>query len=59
MSTPSADSELRAAIEALVTTGGPAFGREAKPSWIDSGKVRDENVVIGPLEVKETVPEKK
>lgn len=58
-STSSAGIDLAGAIEPLVTTGGPAFGRSAKPTWVDSGKVRDESVVLAPLEVKETVPEKK
>jgi hypothetical protein len=59
MSTASAGVDLTEAIPALVTSGGPAFGRKAHPAWINSGKVKDENVVIAPLEVKETVPDKK
>ena len=55
----SADTDLAGAIEPLVATAAPAFGREARPTWTDSGKVRDESVRIAPLEVKETVPEKK
>ncbi len=58
-SLPSSDTDLAGAIEPLVATAAPAFGREARPTWVDSGKVRDESVVIAPLEVKETVPEKK
>jgi hypothetical protein len=60
MSTPSAHIDLAEVIPVLVTTGGPAYGREAFPKWIDSGKpVREESIKIAPLEVKETVPEKK
>jgi hypothetical protein len=51
--------DLAEVIEPLITTGGPAFGREARPSWVDSGKVRDGSVIIAPFEVKETVPEKR
>jgi hypothetical protein len=58
-STPSASIDLRGAIAALVLTAEPAFGREAAPSWIDSGKVRQGTVTVAPFEVKETVPEKK
>lgn len=58
-SLPAADTDLAGAIEPLVATAAPAFGREARPSWIDSGKVKDESVIIAPFEVKETVPEKK
>lgn len=61
MSTPSSRNvSLGDVIPALVTSGGPAYGREAKPTWVDSGKpVKDEKVIIAPLEVKETVPQKK
>lgn len=60
MSTPSARTDLAAVIPALVTTGGPAFGRKAQPDWVDSGKkVKQESVIVAPFEVKETVPEKK
>lgn len=60
MSTPSKRIDLADVIPALVTTGVPAYGREAFPKWIDSGKPqREESIKIGPLEVKETVPEKK
>lgn len=59
-STPSSGTDLIGAIGPLVTTAGPAFGRSAKPTWIDSGKpTKDTNVIIAPFEVKETVPEKK
>ncbi len=58
-STPASRVDLAGAIEALVVTAGPAFGRDAAPSWIDSGKVRNESVTIAPFEVKETVPDKK
>jgi hypothetical protein len=60
MSTPSQNVDLADVIPALVTSGGPAYGRDAQPKWIDSGKpVREEKVIIAPFEVKETVPEKK
>jgi len=59
MSMPSAGVDLAAAIPALVTTGGPAFGRDALPAWIDSSKMQDEHVKLAPLEVIGVVPEKK
>lgn len=60
MSTPSRHIDLADVLPALVTTGVPAYGREAFPKWIDSGKTqREESIRIAPLEVKETVPEKK
>ena len=58
-STPSASVTLADVIEPLIVTAGPAFGREAAPAWIDSGKVRNESVKVAPFEVKETVPDKK
>jgi len=59
MSMPSAGVDLAAAIPALVTTGGPAFGRNALPAWIDSSKMQEEHVILAPLEVKGVVPEEK
>jgi hypothetical protein len=58
-SLPASDTDLAGAIEPLVLTAGPAFGREALPAWIKSDKVKDESVIIAPFEVKETVPEQK
>lgn len=59
MSTPSSSGDLTEVLAALVTTGGSAFGRDAKPAWVDTGKAREGTVNIAPLEVKETLPDKK
>lgn len=59
MSTAAVGTDLPSVIPALAASGRPAFGRDTTPDWVDSGKVREESVIIAPLEVKGTVPEKK
>jgi hypothetical protein len=60
MSTPSLGTNLTAVIPALVASGAPAFGQDTVPAVIDSSKAMQEGkVILGPLELKETLPEKK
>ncbi|MDI1319465.1 MAG: hypothetical protein PSW75_04620, partial [bacterium] len=57
MSTESVGTDLSSVIPALITSGGPAFGRDTTPDWIDSGKPQKvERVILGPTEIKEYVP---
>lgn len=60
MSTASVGTDLPSVIPALVATGGPTFGRDTPPTWVDSGKTLQEgHVILAPTEMKEVVPEKK
>ncbi len=59
MSTEATGTDLPSVIPALAASGAPAFGRDTSPDWVDSGKVRESSVILAPLEVKGTVPEKK
>ena len=60
MSTPSLGTNLTAVIPALIASGASAFGRDTMPEVLDSSQVLKEGkVVLAPLQVKETLPEKK
>lgn len=60
MSTAGHGTDLAAVIPALMASGAPAFGRDTQPDIVDSANLLKEGTVnIAPLEVKETVPEKK
>ena len=60
MSTASVGTDLATVIPALAASGGPAFGRDTPPSWVDSAKsLKEGHVVLAPIELKEVVPEKK
>ncbi len=57
MSTESHGTNLPEVIPALVASGAPVFGRDTKPEEINSGDVlKQENVTLAPLEVKEYIP---
>lgn len=60
MSAASVGTDLPSVIPALVATGGPTFGRDTPPTWVDSGKsLKEGHVILAPTEMKEVVPEKK
>lgn len=60
MSTEAAGTDLPTVIPALVASGGPAFGRDTSPVWIDSSQAqKDGTVKIGPIEVKDYLPPEK
>ena len=60
MSAASVGTDLTTVIPALVATGGPTFGRDTPPTWVDSGKsLKEGHVILAPTEMKEVVPEKK
>jgi hypothetical protein len=60
MSVPSSGTTLTEVIPALVASGASAFGRDTMPEVLDSSRVLKEGkVILAPLEVKETLPEKK
>ncbi|MDI1248438.1 MAG: hypothetical protein PSV13_06100 [Lacunisphaera sp.] len=56
MSTESVGTSLPDVIPALVASGGPAFGRDTPPSFVDSGRMQDGKVILAPLEIKEFLP---
>jgi len=57
MSTESVGTSLPDVIPALVASGGPAFGRDTPPSWVDSDKsLKQGQVILAPIEVKEYLP---
>jgi hypothetical protein len=59
MSTESVGTNLPDVIAALVASGGPAFGRDTPPSFVDSEKALGGKVNLAPLEVKEYLPNRK
>lgn len=60
MSAASVGTDLPSVIPALVATGGPTFGRDTPPTWVDSGKsLKEGHVILAPTEMKEVVPDKK
>lgn len=59
MSTESVGTMLPEVIPALAASGGPAFGRDTPPSFVDSEKALGGEVILGPLEVKEVLPDRK
>ncbi len=56
MSTESVGTYLPEVISALVASGGPAFGRDTPPSFVDSELALGGKVILAPLEVKEVLP---
>jgi len=57
MSTESVGTDLPAVFPALIASGGPAFGRDTAPGWIDSGQPpKEEKVILGPAEYRDYVP---
>ncbi len=60
MSTPSLGTDLTSVIPALVASGASAFGRDTMPEVLDSSHVLKEGrVILAPLQIKETLPEKR
>lgn len=60
MSTESVGTSLPDVIPALVASGGPAFGRDTPPSFVDSGQsLKEGRVILAPLEIKEYLPASK
>lgn len=57
MSTGSIGTDLPAVFPALIASGGPVFGRDTTPSWIDSSQpAKEGKVILGPAEYKDYVP---
>lgn len=57
MSTESVGTSLPDVIPALVASGGPAFGRDTPPSFVDSGQsLKEGKVILAPMEVKDYLP---
>jgi hypothetical protein len=56
MSTDSVGSYLPDVIPALVASGGPAFGRDTPPSFVDSEQALKGKVILAPMEMKEYLP---
>lgn len=56
MSTESVGTNLPDVISALVASGGPAFGRDTPPSFVDSEQALGGKVILAPIEVKEILP---
>lgn len=57
MSTESLGRTLTETFPALIASGGPAFGQDTKPGWVDSSQpLKQGKVIVAPLEVKEYLP---
>jgi hypothetical protein len=56
MSTDSVGTSLPEVIPALVASGGPAFGRDTPPSFVDSEQALKGKVILAPMEVKDYLP---
>lgn len=56
MSTDAVGTNLPEVITALAASGGPAFGRDTPPSFVDSEQALGGKVILSPIEVKEYLP---